>query len=49
MLFSVSDERLWGLSIGSMDEKQKSSSLLMPLSPPPRLFPALIEYSAVIR
>ncbi len=40
---------LWGLSIGSMDGKQKSSSLLVPLSPPPRLFPALIEFSAVIR
>jgi len=49
VLFSVSDERLWGLSIGSMDGKQKSSSLLVPLSPPPRLFPALIEFSAVIR
>ncbi len=40
---------LWELSIDSMNEKQKSSSLLMSLSPSPRLFSALIEFSAVIR
>ncbi len=49
VLFSISDEMLWGLSIDSMNGKQKSSSLLMSLSPSPRLFPALIEFSAVIR
>ncbi len=40
---------LWELSIDSMNEKQKSFSLLMSLSSSSRLFSALIEFSAVIR
>ncbi len=49
VLFSISDERLWELSIDSMNEKQKFSSILMSLSSPPRLFPVLLKFSAVIR
>ncbi len=49
VLFSISNKRLWELSIDSMNEKQKSFSLLMSLSSSSRLFSALIEFSAVIR
>ncbi len=49
VLFSISNKRLWRLSIDSMNEKQKSFSLLMSLSSLSRLFSALIEFSAVIR
>ncbi len=49
VFFSVSNERLRGFSKGSMNERQRSSSLVVPLSPPPRLFSALSEFSAFIR
>ncbi len=49
VLFSILNKRLWELSIDSMNEKQKSFSLLISLSSSSRLFSALIEFSAVIR
>ena len=49
LFLSASNERLWELSKDSMNERQRSSSLMMSLSPPPRLFPAVSEFSASVR
>ncbi len=49
MLILFSSIWLWEFSINSMNEKQKSFSLLMLLSLLSRLFSTLIEFSAVIR
>ncbi len=49
VFFSISNERLRRFSKDSMNERQRSSSLVMSLSPSPRLFSALFEFSAFVR
>ncbi len=49
VFLSASDERLWWFPKDSMDGRQRSPSLLVSRSPPPRLFPAVSEISASVR